>query len=439
MRRNYTTLATTAVCWVFQFSFGIQNLRLVDSFSTSNAIVKRQGKSSKLRRHVSNNGDPDFVEMMLGGERYEMVPLPDSMVDTTLFVGNLCEFVKDDDLSNLFQAASKLHYVPACVVRKANTDSLGYGFVTFPNVEEKTRALIKFANYELNGRPLRVECIEDKPNAKRVRIPERMVAYTCGEAKKTGDGRVNTLRRVSTGEVDRLSKGQSMSKRKAFSKKPTISMRVNDSEQEELGRASRKGYLTLLSTAFRRGRRNSALANVHREWCDSRGKVQIILCKASGGRRLDSVIIDLSPLRVHGIVTNSKEANSRLLSFKSKILEEAEEAGMKLLCNALEDNTIQVDENVFEGNKDSTLTLENKSWASEPIWSLPSISVGVFEGERASAKRMAKAMAEMWEIPEKHCKGVADIRPTSKRNSQQRRRGLSEHRRRARNPHYLFD
>ena len=86
---------------------------------------------------VSNLRDADYGELMVGGERYEMVPLPDSMVDTTVFVGNLCEFVKDDDLSNLFKSVSTLQTVPACVVRKANMNSLEYGFVTFPNVEEK--------------------------------------------------------------------------------------------------------------------------------------------------------------------------------------------------------------------------------------------------------------------------------------------------------------
>lgn len=81
--------------------------------------------------------DADFREMIVGGERYEMVPLPDSIVDTTLFVGNLCEFVKDADLSDLFQSVSTLSSLPACVVRKASYESLEYGFVTFPSVEEK--------------------------------------------------------------------------------------------------------------------------------------------------------------------------------------------------------------------------------------------------------------------------------------------------------------
>lgn len=35
--------------------------------------------------------DADYGEILAGGERYAMVELPDSMVDTTIFVGNLCE------------------------------------------------------------------------------------------------------------------------------------------------------------------------------------------------------------------------------------------------------------------------------------------------------------------------------------------------------------
>jgi hypothetical protein len=86
---------------------------------------------------VHHTRDADMYEVYAGGERYEMVPLPDSMVDQTVFVGNLCEFVQDDDLSQMFQRVSHLQSVPACVARRANRDSLQYGFVTFPTVEEK--------------------------------------------------------------------------------------------------------------------------------------------------------------------------------------------------------------------------------------------------------------------------------------------------------------
>jgi RNA recognition motif. (a.k.a. RRM, RBD, or RNP domain) len=81
--------------------------------------------------------DADLVEVMVGGERYSLVPMPDSMKSTTLFVGNVCEFVKDEDLSRLFSEVSSVLSVPSCVVRKVNTQSLGYGFVSFPSVKEK--------------------------------------------------------------------------------------------------------------------------------------------------------------------------------------------------------------------------------------------------------------------------------------------------------------
>lgn len=86
---------------------------------------------------VHNIRDADMMEMMVGGQRFEMVPLPDSMLDTTIFVGNVCEFAHDEDLSKVFQAVSHLNSVPACVVRRANMASLEYAFVTFPSVEEK--------------------------------------------------------------------------------------------------------------------------------------------------------------------------------------------------------------------------------------------------------------------------------------------------------------
>lgn len=107
-----------------------------------------QHRRSMSPLHVVSDREPDIVEMMVGGERYEMVPLPDRMCDTTLFVGNLCEFVNDDDLSQLFQTVSSLQSVPACVVRKANMQSLRYGFVSFITVEEKEVSHWEYARYK---------------------------------------------------------------------------------------------------------------------------------------------------------------------------------------------------------------------------------------------------------------------------------------------------
>jgi hypothetical protein len=81
--------------------------------------------------------DSEMMEMYVGGERYENVPLPDSMLETTIFVGNLCEFARDEDLSQKFRSVTNLQSLPACVARRPNSQSLEYGFVAFPTVEEK--------------------------------------------------------------------------------------------------------------------------------------------------------------------------------------------------------------------------------------------------------------------------------------------------------------
>lgn len=98
--------------------------------------IGKLNSCSKTRLYFDDRS-ADMMEALVGGMRYEMVELPDSLVDTTVFVGNLCEFVSDEDLSSLFQQVSTLNFLPACVARKPNSSSLCYGFVTFPTVEEK--------------------------------------------------------------------------------------------------------------------------------------------------------------------------------------------------------------------------------------------------------------------------------------------------------------
>lgn len=86
---------------------------------------------------VHNVRDADIVEQLVGGVRYSLVPMPEVMKATTAYVGNLCEFVCDQDLSDLFAQVSTLQSIPSCVVRKPDTTSLQYGFVSFPTEIEK--------------------------------------------------------------------------------------------------------------------------------------------------------------------------------------------------------------------------------------------------------------------------------------------------------------
>ena len=37
------------------------------------------------------------------------------------------------------------------------------------------------------------------------------------------------------------------------------------------------------------------------------------------------------------------------------------------------------------------------AWSVDPIWKLPVVSMGVFEGERSNAKAMAKELSVLWE------------------------------------------
>ena len=111
------------------------------SFQIGPTNAMRSDNPLSYSRHLSHDNyyhdSAEMMELIVGGPKYEMVPLPDSMMDTTLFVGNLCEFCKDEDLSELFQIVSCLQSVPACVARKPNYASLRYGFVTFLTIQEK--------------------------------------------------------------------------------------------------------------------------------------------------------------------------------------------------------------------------------------------------------------------------------------------------------------
>jgi hypothetical protein len=118
-----------------------QKRNVVSSFRSISGIFNNPIKSSirrsqQLQVHTKIR-DADVVEMIIGGERYSLIPMPEKMKSTTVFVGNLCEFVQDKDLSSYFSQVSSLTYVPSCVVRKVDTQSMGYGFVSFPNEQEK--------------------------------------------------------------------------------------------------------------------------------------------------------------------------------------------------------------------------------------------------------------------------------------------------------------
>lgn len=275
----------------------------------------------------------------------------------------------------------------------------------------------------------------DKPNRNRVKVPESMVMYMCGEAKRTRKSKkmANSLRSASMVSVDPRAKKkvkQNKKKKMLKRKKRSRSLRLNEEDTREYQRALKRGFLTLNSTGFWRGRKHNALANVHREWCDDNEKPQIILCKASGGRPMDNIVVDLAPLRVPA---RSDDVELALADLNAQILMASEDAGMTLRRDSVDDGEDDDDEETKE-HHDKYDILVRSAWDTAHIGKLPPVSMGVFEGERSKAKSMAKALSLLWEIPLSG--SVAEDLSNAK---SKKKKGLSAHRRRPRNPWNQLD
>lgn len=366
------------------------------------------------------------------------------------------------------------------------------------------KAILRFHGFEFMGRKLKVEEIRDDDRMGRVRVPEKIVAYVVGEAKRHSGAKknrraTNTLRRIARLEESigtKYSKSSSSSKSKkrpgdatiesSGSKRPTDSdvqtrprsfkappqFTLTASEQEEMERAIRRGYISLEGSATkgytRRRCGQSRLAAAHRQWCDERGLPHIVHCKANdqngkfgssgataggdgggnGSALLDYVIVDLSPLRIHtdggGATSDDFDVNDFLVRWKAEIATAAAISGMELrkqnfkqenyeMLSALDEDDEDFMENVIDndndvdddechlvandscedydeestikqppdGDSDDSLEFvlelsDEDSWSTEPISTLPFLSMGIFEGERSQAKAMAKELAQLW-------------------------------------------
>ena len=277
-------------------------------------------------------------------------------------------------------------------------------------------AIIKMHGRKLNGKRIKVEPITDFKGQNRVRVPGKIVAYVLGYVPKE-DEQVSSESRTNANYIDNKSNkresagnncGSNKARKKNINKRhgsrQSMFERLPESDQRAFERASRQGFVTLEGTGYRRGRKSSALATLHREWCDKRSKPQIVLCKASGGRPLDNVIVDLSPLRLG--IFSPDVMDTAILKYQKQIIKVAEASGMILRSDYVEDNSekvaiVEVEEQT--GMAEVLIgvpTFDSSAWAKKPLSSLPTVSMGVFEGERVCAKRMVKALSTMWQVPD---------------------------------------
>ena len=272
-----------------------------------------------------------------------------------------------------------------------------------------------------------------------------MIAYVSGTKRATGStsNAIHSLRRVSRAQVDQMSRGSggSSSKRRGGGSRSTSftgnhnSPRLNDSERAEMERAARKGFVTILKG---RNRRGCPLATIHRQWCDARGKPQLSVYKATGGSRpLDQVFVDLSPLRLYGLFDDAIQVEDYIVRWKAEILTAACTHDMQLCGNMQDDDDEECDvDGIVDPMESVTLAVTpttRQEWATQPIGKLLTLAL-VFEGERSSAKAMARDLAALWDIPEKiesgsiHRKGGA--RDKRKGGGKNKMKGLRQYRKR---------
>ena len=236
---------------------------------------------------------------------------------------------------------------------------------------------------------------------------------------------MKSLRRVSRDDVERLSRGQP-SKQKGYGSR-SVPHRLNDVERAELNRAQRKGYVSLTGRGNRRTRKGSPLANTYRQWCDARGKPQIILYKSTGSETkqpVDRVLVDLSPLRLHASNDHVQDVELLVQNYMRRVNEAAANAemdvcweriatnGNNFLDGTMEDADEDYDEEEnHDYRHDSLLTGDSiviqESWATKPIWQLPFLVLGEYEGPRSQAKAMAKELSTAWQVAESD-KGLFD-------------------------------
>ena len=82
-----------------------------------------------------------------------------------LFVGNISWNASKEDLENIFGEYGELAEV--ILIKDENGRSKGFGFITFVNDEEGTKAISELNGFKIDERPLFVN--EARPQEKRER------------------------------------------------------------------------------------------------------------------------------------------------------------------------------------------------------------------------------------------------------------------------------
>ncbi|CAN8287394.1 unnamed protein product [Cochlearia groenlandica] len=140
------------------FSPSSISFKLHSDFSSSSSAAKLTSSSVVASRFVRNVAVTEDFEV----EEDDASPPPPPQqreqsfsADLKLFVGNLPFNVDSAQLAQLFEGAGNVEMVEV-IYDKITGRSRGFGFVTMSSASEVEAAAQQFNNYELDGRPLRV-------------------------------------------------------------------------------------------------------------------------------------------------------------------------------------------------------------------------------------------------------------------------------------------
>jgi|EP00624_Nannochloropsis_granulata_P003989 hypothetical protein len=183
-------------------------------------------------------------------------------------------------------------------------------------------------------------------------------------------------------------------------------------ERKEFDLAKKMGFVQLRGTGYRRERKGSPLANIHRQLCDALGRPCIEVHRGLGTDASDEVVVDLSPYRPVGPVEldaawevcEGLEKELLLPARESAATADAAAAAPTEAAGAPAGAASVVEMMDKEGDKDAVVlpalraqweqtrqSFEEDDWEKKPIWDLPVLSY-VYDctGDRGLAKKIAQ-------------------------------------------------
>lgn len=184
----------------------------------------------------------------------------------------------------------------------------------------------------------------------------------------------------------------------------TLTMQTNTYKQT-YNTAKKMGFVQLRGTGYRRERKGSPLANIHRQLCDALGRACIEVHRGLGTDATDEVIVDLSPFRpveaaelamaLEVCMNVEKEFLLPLPAADGAAAEGAQEAKTEV-GNENEDLLAKWHE--------THTSFAEEDWQKKPVWELPVLSY-IYDctgRDRNLAKKVAQEVhARLSKLPRK--------------------------------------